>query len=125
MSETATCQRVTFEIDGQPLPKQRPRVRNGRAYTPSKTRAYESRVAWLARAEMGPREPMTGNVCVDLQFRRKGDRRADLDNMCKAVLDGLNGIVYNDDYQVTGITAGVEYGARVPGVRVICEEVKV
>lgn len=122
MSEK-TLERVYFEVTGQPKPKQRPRVVNGHAYTPTTTRAYEYSVGWAARSAMGPREPMRGDVALDVTFKRRGKRRADLDNLVKAVSDGCNGIVFRDDAQIVRITARVEYGATKPCVRVVCQEV--
>ena len=124
MSEIATREGITFEVQGQPIPKQRPRVNNGRAITPQRTRAYETQVGWAARVAMQDREPMRGDVALVLRFKRRGRRRADLDNMTKAILDGINGVVYLDDKQVVRLTAHVEYGADVAGVRVVCREVE-
>jgi Holliday junction resolvase RusA-like endonuclease len=36
--------------------------------------------------------------------------RPDLDNVLKAVMDAMRGIVFNDDKQVVGITALKRYG---------------
>lgn len=118
-----TADKITFTVDVQPLPKQRPRVVNGHAHTPTRTRTYERTVGWLARAAMRGQPPLRGDVAVTLEFLRKGTRRADLDNMIKAVLDGLNGIVYEDDLQVVRISSRVVYESETPGVRVVCERV--
>jgi Holliday junction resolvase RusA-like endonuclease len=107
----------------QPLPKQRPRINGRRAYTPPRTKAYETQVAWDARIAMQGREPLTGNVKVTLAFARKGKKRADIDNLEKAVMDAMNGIVFEDDQQVVEMHATVHYGAKVPGVHVTVERV--
>lgn len=114
------CAELRFSIPGQPLPKARPRVntRTGRAYTPSKTRAWERTVAWHARLALGAQEPLEGDVALALRFRRQTRRRADTDNLVKAVLDGLNGIAYRDDKQIVRVEASVEYGCAEPGVEV-------
>ena len=112
---------IRFVIDGQPLPKARPCVTNGQAYTPQKTREWERQIGWAARAAHV--EPLAGDLHVGLQFRRKGKRRADIDNMTKAVLDGLNGIAFADDKQIVELCAFVTYGSDTPGITVTIQEV--
>ena len=112
---------MIFEVEGQPVPKERPRVVVGRgkrprAYTPERTRDWEQQIGWSA-LEAGV-EVVAGDVAVDLHFRRKGRRRADLDNMVKACLDGLNGVAYDDDYQVVALSASVQYNSQRPGVTI-------
>lgn len=113
-----------FTINGQPIPKARPRVvtRNGRSHThtPGNTVAWEQTVGWSALAQ-GVR-CMEGDLAVVLHFRRKGKRRADLDNLVKAVTDGLNGIAYRDDTQIVALSATVVYNAKAPGVDVVIKE---
>ena len=113
---------ISFTIDTQPLPKQRPRVVNGRAYTAKETREYENHVAWLARIAMGERPPLAGPLVLEVQFRRTGKRTADLDNLIKAVTDAMNGIVYADDQQVRTLLACVIYSVDDPGARVMVRE---
>lgn len=86
------------------VPKGRPRFgKKGRVYTPRRTRDFEERVAWTAKAVMRSRLPLTCRVRVNVEVVYKRD--ADLDNFIKAALDGINGIVFEDDRQVTAITA--------------------
>ena len=110
-----------FEVEGQPIPKARPRVVVGRgglsrAFTPERTRDWEQQVGWAALA--AGVQVVECDVSLDLKFRRKGRRRADLDNMVKACVDGLNGIAYNDDYQVVALSASVQYNSKRPGVTI-------
>ena len=39
-------------------------------------------------------------------------KRVDLDNLIKALCDGLNGVCYTDDAQISKITASKIYGDR-------------
>jgi len=88
-------------IYGEPVSKQRPRMgKNGHAYTPKKTKEAEAviRDAWSAKEF-----PMFGEndrLGVGLQFVCANERRKDLDNMAKLVLDALNGVAYPDDAQI-------------------------
>lgn len=111
---------IAVTIAGQPLPKPRPRVTKRGTYTPPKYKLWETTVSlytitWMSANRI---DPLTGDVAVTLHFRRKGKRRADLDNLVKAVLDALNGVAYGDDDQVTRIVATVTYNAPEPGVGV-------
>ena len=121
-------------LEGRPQGKGRPRytVRTGRAfaYTPASTRAYEAsiRQAWI---EQDGRS--FGSCPVALILRayypvpskaRKAEQEAmltgkipvsgkpDLDNVLKIVMDGLNGLAYEDDSQITCISATRAYGTR-------------
>jgi len=55
---------LSFCIPGDPIPKQRSRIgRRGHAYTPARTRSFEDRVGWAARAA-GVREPLEGPLVL-------------------------------------------------------------
>lgn len=113
---------VTFTVDGDPVPKGRPRfARRGQfvqTYTDSKTLEYETHVAMRARQAIGASEPLKGRLSVFLFLRytipssytkkRKEaclmgleyPKRIDLDNVYKSITDAMNGIVYVDDSQI-------------------------
>ena len=90
----------SITIPGRPVPKGRPRLgMNGRkayVYTPPETREYERLVGWVAKSA-GCR-PVEGPVSVSLNVYARG--KLDADNIAKSILDGLNGIAYEDDDQV-------------------------
>jgi crossover junction endodeoxyribonuclease RusA len=105
---------VRFWVSGKPQAKQRPRVgKGGRIYTPRETAEYEAHVGWCWREAGGERIEKGTAVRVELHVSKDGvevvvepaeDRRhtarADLDNIAKSVLDGLNGVAFDDDRQV-------------------------
>lgn len=99
---------VTF--DGEPVPKQRPRVWKGRARTPQRTVDAEKRIGWLVKAAIvGDDLPTDDLIRLRLVFRSAysvgNGRTADLDNCVKLVMDALNGVVWADDRQVYAIEA--------------------
>lgn len=114
---TTTC----FTIHGRPVPKGRPRFGRGHAYTPARTRAWEDRVGWAYREAGGP--CYHGLVEVEMVFRIKG-HVPDLDNLIKALCDGLNGIAWADDAQVRVIKAALVVGVPPEGVDVTIREAK-
>lgn len=122
---------VTIVIEGDPIAKGRPRfTRTGRVYTDARTRQAENtiRAAWLTQAT--GREPHVGPVSIRIQFvfqapvswpkwRRDLAQyegqvphlgRPDVDNLVKAIKDGLNGLAWVDDSQVTRLMARKDYG---------------
>ena len=98
---------VTFSavIFGNPQPKQRARKGKGnRHYTPAETVRYERSVRAIAQLTLPPswRKDGTYSLHVEAHF---GDRRPrDIDNVIKAVSDGLNGVAFGDDNQVTRVS---------------------
>jgi crossover junction endodeoxyribonuclease RusA len=90
---------VEMCVPGAPVPKGRPRVAKGRAYTPDRTAQYETAIGWAARAAMRSRRPVESRVGVTIRVWGASPS-ADIDNIAKTVLDGMNGIVYVDDRKV-------------------------
>ena len=130
---------VIIHVPGPAVPKGRPRVSaiNGhaRAYTPAKTRHYETQVRLFAAQAMAGRLMLQGPLAVQVtvlisppsswsQKRRReacdGDiaptKKPDLDNLIKC-LDALNGVVYSDDSAIVALWARKEY-SDAPGLRI-------
>ena len=115
-------------IDGQPVAKGRPRyTRQGRAYTPAKTREYESYGKALAKSKW-QQEPYSGPVHAEITAylptpkswskKKRAEAlagthmpttRPDLDNYCKAALDVLNEVVITDDSCVISVLMAKRY----------------
>lgn len=109
---------VYFFVPGKVQGKARPRFssRSGTVYTPGKTKSYERQIAEAYEAQNGPCFQGGVAVMIDATFQipkswtraKKADAAAgklapgkpDIDNILKVVLDGLNGIAYEDDKQV-------------------------
>lgn len=131
---------LTFTIPGAPIGKGRARATiaggHARMYTPEKTVSYEGLVAHSAKVAMageplidGPASVRLEIVCqVPASWSQKKRRAAlsgtvypttkpDIDNVEKAIFDGLNGVVWSDDVQVVEVAKRKRYG-DVPGVNV-------
>ena len=89
--------------------KRRPRFANGKAYVDKATKADEAAVRAAYR---GPKfqGPVQVRIFVfkPLKSVREDQwhpfiEKPDVDNVAKAVLDGLNGVAYEDDAQVTDL----------------------
>lgn len=110
---------VYFFVPGKVQGKARPRFssRSGTVYTPGKTKSYERQIAEAYEAQHGPCFEGAVMVVIEAVFpipkswtrAKKAEALAgklppgkpDIDNILKIVLDGLNGIAYEDDKQVT------------------------
>lgn len=112
-------QTLNFFIRGKPEPKGRPRfTRTGHIYTPAKTLKWERDVAIQAKGKTA--EPFTGAISITLLFRLPRPKslpkltvwhikKPDLDNLVKASLDGLEGIIFKGDQQIFQLVALKQY----------------
>ncbi len=110
---------LEFVIPGKPVPKARPRVSRGRAYTPKRTKDYEAHVkhhALLARSHARQKRA-TGSVKAVLTFRG-ANGNADLDNLAKSILDACNDVLWEDDRLVVDLRCIRDKGKGDPGVTV-------
>lgn len=135
---------IEFTVNGPAVPKQRPRISRGRAYTPKRTTDYEERVRDAFRSSYHGFYPVYGadipvRVCISIiqgipkswpkkkrQQAENGEivplsHNGDVDNIAKSILDALNGYAYLDDCQVTRLTISKEYGEQ-PGAEIRLEE---
>jgi Holliday junction resolvase RusA-like endonuclease len=136
---------LTFTVPGPPVAKGRARAfRLGnqvRLHTPEKTARYENLVAMTAQTAMGDRPLIEGAVAVEIvlftaipsswsQKKRsaalKGvirpTTKPDCSNVLKAIEDGMNGIVFVDDKQITDVRVRKFYG-EVPSAAVVVREI--
>ena len=121
-----------FTVFGKPVGKGRPKFtsRGGyaRAYTPKGTADYESLVAESYNSEYEKEDKMDYPIKVRIlavfpipKSLRKADRelakknilkptkKPDIDNIVKIILDGLNGVAYEDDAFVVAVEAEKRY----------------
>jgi Holliday junction resolvase RusA-like endonuclease len=135
---------IRFVVPGQPVGKGRAKIVKiggfSRMATPQKTINYEGLVAHAAQQAMAGAPllegPLTVLMALDCQvpasWSQKKQRMAlageirpttkpDIDNVVKAVFDGLNGVAWRDDVQVVGLTVAKQYAA-VPCVKVLVFE---
>lgn len=119
--------RIEFTINGECVPKARPRFSKfGHVYTTPKTRAYENIVKSTAIDNRVPcittalRVELIIYKSIPKSFSKKKRELAnegkiypvvkpDIDNYVKAVLDGLNGVLFVDDKQIVDFRAIKRY----------------
>jgi crossover junction endodeoxyribonuclease RusA len=127
MSEGDSLWPLRIVIPGKPVGKERPRLgRGGNVYTPAKTREYERTVAWTAKAAMGRRAILVGPVSLTINCIFSSKSRGwhvdkpDMDNLIKALADGMNGVVYEDDRQISHLVVSKINGLS-DEVTVVCK----
>jgi len=121
---------IKITVDGTLRGKQRPRLtRKGHVYTPKETRDAEAELTKLASAAMAGRDLLTGPVSLNIFMvleppkstpKRKREwliekgipvtKKPDLDNVAKLVGDSFNGVVFEDDSQVSELWIRRVYG---------------
>ena len=122
-----------FKIPGKVQAKQRPRfnVKNGRAYTPQQTVNYENyvKVCYMDYMNQFGWDPLKGSINAEIEVfmqvpksdskkikeaklsgKIRPQVKPDVDNLCKTILDALNGLAYDDDKQVVECTVKKYYG---------------
>lgn len=87
----------------------------GRMVKSDEARKYQTGAGWCARAAGA--QLIDGDVALELRLFRP-QRRGDLDNRIKAVLDALNGVLYKDDKQVVELHAFLADDKHNPRVEV-------
>ena len=121
--------KLVFEIE--PVEQARPRAtrmgRGIRLYDPKKVSVYKKQLAMMCKFQY-KQEPLTGPLKVELNFfrhvqsslskkeralRLSGSHRPvvkpDTDNYIKSTLDGLNGLLWEDDNQIVDLIAHKYY----------------
>lgn len=125
---------MKFIIDGIPVGKGRPRFSNrggvARAYSPSKTREYETYVKACYKEQCNNAKPTSNalEICIDAYYpvpkattkanrsemltdTQRPTKKPDADNIAKVIMDALNEAAYIDDKQVVGLRVNKWYAA--------------
>ena len=135
---------VSVTVYCEPVPKGRPRFHLVRGhvhtYTPAKTADYEKHIAEAWNIQAGftfeKEIPLSVQIYFGMPIPKsttkknkermiKGcvyhQKKPDLDNLIKSVLDALNGVAYEDDSQIVRISAS-KYYSKYPCVTVHISE---
>ena len=112
---------IKFTVYSNAIPKGRPRFsKRGFVYTPKGTQKWETLVKVIAQGHRPP-QLLDTPLRVELVFwvqRPKSrpkkclypDRRPDLDNLGKAVVDALEGIIFTNDSRIVDKILKKRYG---------------
>lgn len=124
---------VAFSVRGIPVPQgsAKPFIAGGKARLATKSAplmAWRTAIATSAATAMGDDPVLTGPVVVDAVFLLPRPKsvprrvqvpavRPDLDKLARALLDGITGVVVEDDSRVVDLLVRKRYSDR-PGVEV-------
>lgn len=102
---------IAFTIPLDPIPLARPKFSHGRAYLPPRSRSYRQAVQALVRTLLTRNKIsfLTGELfcCVKFfrRFKPSAPNFGDIDNHVKAILDALQGLLFDDDRQIVSVDA--------------------
>jgi len=119
---------LQFFVDGTPRPKQSFRftTRSGKpaGFQPVRVKEWQNLVRLRASEAIAGRQefPLVDGLKVMLEFNLPDKKRRDSDNLSKGTLDALNGIVWEDDNQVTDLHIIKRVEPKNVGVLVTVEE---
>ena len=135
----ARIEAISFDVPGEPKGKGRPRfcLKNGKAYiyTPQNTKEYEENIKTYARLFKHIfRREMQLEAHIEAYYKipkntSKGikekmicriilpNKKPDIDNIEKIVLDALNGVLYEDDAQICK-TISEKFYAEEPHLKI-------
>ena len=111
--------RYEIRIPMRPVPKGRPFMGKGRAFTPKRTRTAEETLRWAFLDAGVPRLAGPVKLVLTFVFTRPKSKssarpyptiRPDLDNLVKTVKDAGNEILWDDDCQIVNLHAFKRYG---------------
>ena len=135
---------LLFNVEITPVAKGRARyARRGNfvsTYTPKKTKDYETVIREQAILFMKEEKPLETPVSVSIEFSMpmpkstpkklleahlngsiRHTKKPDLDNLAKAVLDAMNGVVFLDDSQIVKLTLSKRY-SKLGNIQIFVSE---
>lgn len=125
---------IQFFIPGEPKPRKAPTFGLKRAYhQEGPNTAWHDRIH-VSALQHRPEHPLAGPIRLDITFffHRPKDKkyigveyktsRPDWDNLCKLLMDALNGVIFVDDAQACDVRITKKYGE--PGVMITVEEIE-
>jgi len=133
--------KIFFTVPGAPVAQGRARftTKNGYAgaYDPEKSRDYKNYIRLAAAKEMAGRPPLEGALCLNVAILRPIPKsfskkkvelavrgaispvtRPDVSNYIKLIEDACNGIIWQDDSQITFLICG-KYYSHQPRVEIM------
>jgi Holliday junction resolvase RusA-like endonuclease len=132
---------MTINIPIRPIGKARARVTKFGAYTPEKTKIFEQTIKWEFIKQFPNHKiilkPLKVSIIACFKVPKSyskqkakeclnGERfnNIDIDNIAKAILDGLNNVAYKDDRQILELNVIKKYGLN-DNIEIILEELGV
>lgn len=110
---------IKYTIPGNTVSKSNSyRIVGKRLYKTKAVKEYEAKAVAQAIVAMQEMEPMEGDIRCTLHVFFKDQRRRDIDNVTKSILDSGNEVVYIDDSQIAELHIYKRYCKENPRVEV-------
>lgn len=98
---------MTLDIQIDAVPQGRPRFYRGRTYDPPTSRQFKKDLALLVNS-LDNSAFFTGELKLKIDIYRDkknvtSRRYGDIDNLAKAIMDALTGVLWQDDSQITDL----------------------
>lgn len=133
---------ISLTIPGKPISQARPRLcRNGHVFNPQfREKQIVSQIIATQITRQGVLSPLQGCISVEAYIHTSipnswskkrlknvlgkfDPTRPDIDNILKFYLDAMNGLVYQDDNQVTHLICEKRYSIN-PRVELMIQEIR-
>lgn len=116
---------IAFTIPIDPIELARPKFSHGRAYLPPRSRSYRQAVQALVKTLITRDKIsfLTGELFCSVKFFRRFKPTApnfgDIDNHVKAILDALQGLIFDDDRQIVSVAASKLKDCQNPRIEIV------
>ena len=87
----------------------------GRRFLTKEGKATKEAMAWEIKSQIRSLKPYEGDIAMNVVFYVP-NLRSDLDNLLKAFLDSLTGLLYKDDSQITELHIFKELDKKNPRI---------
>lgn len=98
----------------KPIPKGRPRAgvtKTGKVYvtTPEETKQYEEQIRKATRFQYPNSQPLRSELACFINLFCANRRCGDIDNLAKAILDGMQTVAFGNDSQIRSLYVELYY----------------
>lgn len=94
----------------------------GRRFITSEGKSTKALMAYEAKKQW-KNKPLKCNISIDIDFHVP-NCKSDLDNLLKATLDCLTGVIWVDDRQITQILANKYIDKKTPRIELLINELE-
>ncbi len=78
---------------------------------------------FVMMAKTGLKKPLKSRLKMRIELYFKDNRRRDIDNYCKGILDAMSGLIFDDDEQIDTLLLKKHKGSGVNKIEIVIYEV--